>query len=139
MLLTQLQATCHMCLSNDIIMGLIWMLHNDMLGASRPGQGLAGSQSTAIMGVDLASNGLAAELWPAGSVGNMSMVRVCHIHLMHIVFCNRLIAILYAFVAFVISLQAYAYQHSLTVLQGTKSPMCLKAIKQMTLTIQMFY
>ena len=60
--------------SNDILMALAWMLTSDISGTARPGQGPAGSRSTALIGIDLARNGLPADLQPLGSVGNLSRV-----------------------------------------------------------------
>lgn len=61
--------------SNDVLMGLAWLLRCDASGAERPGQGPANSQSTAMMGIDAHRNGLPSELAPPGFLGNFSLVR----------------------------------------------------------------
>ena len=83
--------------SNDVLMGLAWMLNSDASAADRPGQGPVGSQSTGMIGIDVHRNGLPAELGPPGFLGNLSVVCLmpwseaclqavcsCEVHLCHI-------------------------------------------------------
>lgn len=57
-------------------MGLAWLLSNDATGNPRPGQGSNSTVSTAVIGVDLARNGLPKELLPDGVLSNLSAVSI---------------------------------------------------------------
>lgn len=60
--------------SNDVIMGLAWMLNNEAKNKARPGQGPAGTISVAIIGVDLGRNGLPGNLQHQSTLANLSKV-----------------------------------------------------------------
>ena len=62
--------------TNDVLMGLSWLLSNEAAGKSRPGQGPKGHLSTALFGMDLSRHGLPAELHPGSFVGNFSQARM---------------------------------------------------------------
>ena len=68
--------------SNDILMGLAWMLNSDASGTARPGQGVAGSQLVAMMGMDVSRHGLPVELCPPGALCNLSVVCLLLPHLL---------------------------------------------------------
>lgn len=57
-------------------MALAWMLKCELSGTAQSAQGPAGSQSVAMIGIDLARNGLPAALQPPGNIGNLSTVSV---------------------------------------------------------------
>ena len=69
----EVQAVSHLS-SNDLLMGLAWLLSNEATGKPHPGQGPNGTVSTAVIGVDLARNGLPKELLPDGVLSNLSAV-----------------------------------------------------------------